>query len=263
MLCSPVEPWIDPLTNGSPEAAWDIFIGRYRRLIFAAIRRYTRDPDDVMDVFARVCEALRENDFARLRRYAAQADPARRFSTWLCAVVYNLAVDWIRHRDGRARVSAVAASLPPLQQKIFGHVFVEGHSHVEAFELLRSRDLPHLTFPDFLRELGATYRAAGATKRGRLILELAADVPETASEEHDLDPAVLRERTTVLEEAMRSLASDDRLAVQMYVVDKVSADQVARSLGWANAKTVYNRVYRALAQLRARLEKASISAGDL
>jgi RNA polymerase sigma factor (sigma-70 family) len=258
-----VEPWIAPLTTGSPEAAWDLFIGRYRRLIFAAIRRYTRDPDDVMDVFARVCEALRENDFARLRRYAAQADTGRRFSTWLCAVVYNLAIDWIRHRDGRERISTVAASLPPIQQRIFEHIFVGGHSHVEAYELLRSRDLPQLTFSDFLKELGATYRAAGATKRGRLTTELAAEVPDQAPDEPELDPAMLRERAVVLNEALRSLPDEDRLAVQMYVVDKVPAVEVARALGWSNAKAVYNHVYRALAQLRARLEKASISAGDL
>jgi RNA polymerase sigma factor (sigma-70 family) len=101
-----VEPWIAPLSANQPEEAWDVLIGRYRRLIFGAIRRYTTDADDVMDVFARVCEALRENDFARLRKYAAQANAERKFSTWLCAVVYNLAIDWIRSRDGRPRLSA-------------------------------------------------------------------------------------------------------------------------------------------------------------
>jgi len=47
-----------------------------------------------MDVFARVCEALRENDFNRLRRCAARVDPGRPFSTWLVAVVHNLTIDW-------------------------------------------------------------------------------------------------------------------------------------------------------------------------
>jgi DNA-directed RNA polymerase specialized sigma24 family protein len=41
------------------------------------------------------------------------------------------------------------------------------------------------------------------------------------------------------------------------------ADQVARSLGLQNAKAVYNRVYRALAQLRERLERSGIGAGNL
>src|SRR5438034_6365463 len=112
-----VEPWIAPLEAGDPEAAWDLFIERYRRLVFGAIRHYAVEPDEVMDVFARVCEALRENDFARLRRCAAHADPARPLSTWLVVVVHNLTVDWFRHRAGRQRLSALAAGLPPLQRR--------------------------------------------------------------------------------------------------------------------------------------------------
>ena len=257
-----METWIAPLASGSHEAAWDLLIDRYRRLIFAAIRRYTKDPDDVMDLFARVCEALREDDFRRLRRYAEQADPRRKFSTWLCAVIYNLAIDWIRHRDGRVRLSATAAALPPTQRRIFEQVFLEGRSHVEAYEALRSRDLPNLSFQDFLKELSATYRAAGSTGRGRLVLELVPELPEPeATSEHD--PAILRERAVVLDEALRSLPDEDRVAVKLYVIDGTPAEQVAQILKYQNAKAVYNRVYRALAALRARLERAGITAGDL
>src|SRR5207245_2686092 len=169
-----VEPWIAPLEAGDPEAAWDLFIERYRRLVFGAIRHYAVEPDEVMDVFARVCEALRENDFARLRRCAAHADPARPLSTWLVVVVHNLTVDWFRHHAGRRRLGAIATALPPLQQRIFQYVFLEQQSHVEAYELPR-----------------------------------------------------------------------------------------ARALGYPNAKTVYNHVYRALAAVRARLEQAGIKGGDL
>lgn len=258
-----MEPWIAPLQTGRNEAAWDVFIDRYRRLIFAAIRRYTTDPDDVMDVFARVCEALRENDFGRLRRYVSQADPARRFSTWLCAVIHNLTIDWIRQRDGRPRLSAAASALPPIQQRLFEYVFVQEHSHVEAYELLRSRDAPTLTFSEFLKELSATYKSVGTGKRGRLVQELTPTPPEPPAEPVELDAAILVERRAVLAEAMQSLSDEDRLAVQLYVVDAMPADQVARSLGLAGAKTVYNRVYRALASLRSRLERSGISAGDL
>lgn len=258
-----MEAWIAPLAEGRTETAWDQFIGRYRRLIFAAIRRYTTDPDDVMDVFARVCEAMREDDFGRLRRYAAQADPARRFSTWLCVVIYNLTIDWIRRREGRPRLGAVASTLPPIQQRLFEYVFVQERSHVEAYELLRSRDAPTLRFSEFLKELSATYRSVGTSKRGRLVQELTATPPEPPPEPTDIDPAMLVERRAVLAEAMKSLSDEDRVAVQLYVLEGMPADQVARTLGLSGAKTVYNRVYRALASLRERLERAGISAGDL
>jgi hypothetical protein len=64
-----VDPWVTKLHEGNPEAAWDLFVEQYRRLIFAAIRHYAEDYDDVMDVFARICEALREDDLKRLRHY--------------------------------------------------------------------------------------------------------------------------------------------------------------------------------------------------
>jgi DNA-directed RNA polymerase specialized sigma24 family protein len=77
------------------------------------------------------------------------------------------------------------------------------------------------------------------------------------------DPAIRADQRSVLEAALASLAAEDRLAVQLYVIDEMPADQVARALGYPNTKTVYNRVYRALAAIRAGLEQAGIKAGHL
>jgi len=256
-----VESWIAPLEAGDPEASWDLFIERYRRLIFGAIRHYTAEPDEVMDVFARVCEALREEEYDRLRRCAARVDPNRPLSTWLVVVVHNLTVDWFRHRDGRRRLGTAATALPPLQQRIFQYVFLEQQSHVEAFELLRSRDGADLSFGDFLKQLATTYRAASAS-RGRSATALATP-PPAENPEPPSDPAALAEQQEILAAALESLPPDDRLAVRLYVVDEMPAEQVARALGYPNAKTVYNHVYRALAAVRARLEQAGIKGGDL
>src|SRR2546426_3621025 len=154
-----MEGWAAELASGRPDAAWDLFLDRYRRLIFAAIRHYAQDYDDVMDVFARVCEALREGDLQRLRTYAAQPDPRARFSTWLVTVVRHLTVDWFRHRDGRRRLSVVAEGLPPLRRRIFEHVFLDQRRHIEAYELIHAREAPTLSFKEFLGELRATYSA--------------------------------------------------------------------------------------------------------
>ena len=118
-----MEDWAAELQQGRPEAAWDLFIGRYRRLIFAAIRHYAQDYDDVMDVFARVCEALRADDLRRLRDYVQQSEHRARFSTWLVTVVRHITVDWFRHRDGRRRLSTVAYGLPALRRRIFERAF--------------------------------------------------------------------------------------------------------------------------------------------
>ena len=256
-----MEPWALKLNAGDSQSAWDLFVERYRRLIFAAIRHYTTDHDEVMDVFARACEVLRADDLAKLRRYLAQSDHRARFSTWLVTVVRNLTVDWFRHRDGRRRLSSIAADLPPLQRRIFELVFADGRAHIEAYEELRDAQ-PALTFAEFLRELRATYQAVAFRRKGPLMMELGGP-PPVEGDSGSEDALVLREQGARLAEALQSLPPDDRLAIQLFIVEELPAADVARAVGFPNAKAVYNRVYRALDVLRARLERAGISAADL
>jgi RNA polymerase sigma factor (sigma-70 family) len=257
-----VEDWAAELQQGRPEAAWDLFVSRYRRLIFAAIRHYAQDYDDVMDVFARVCEALREDDLRRLRAYVQQSEHRARFSTWLVTVVRHVTVDWFRHRDGRRRLAAVAGALPALRRRIFEHVFLDHKSHVEAYELIRAGDAPALTFREFLGELRATYRAVTDGRRGRLLRELGTGPPPEDDPDGPI-PEVTAEGHDLLQQALGSLSAEDRVAVELYVVEELPAADIARALGLPNAKAVYNRVYRALAGLRERLEQAGFRREDL
>ena len=254
-----MEDWIAELQRGKLEAAWDLFIDRYRRLIIAAVRHYVQDYDDVMDVFALVCEALREDDLRRLRQYADQPAHSARFSTWLVTVVRNLTIDWFRHRDGRRRVAAIAEQLPPLRRRIFEHVFFEKRSHIETYELLRTAEGLDLPFAKYLAELTATYRAVADGRRGHLLRELGAAPPS----EPAVDPPAASDTREALAAVLEGLSAEDRAAVELYVVEELPAEDVARIVGLPNAKAVYNRVYRALATLRERLERAGIGPEDL
>ena len=254
-----MEAWLSELERGSADAAWDLFLERFRRLIFAAIRHYVRDYDDVMDVFTRVCEALRADDLRRLREYGAGGERQARFSTWLVVVVHHLTVDWLRARDGRARPGAAAGRLPPLQRAIYEHTVLDGLSPGEAYELIRARDRPGLRFGEFLRELRATRRAVGDERSS--VPGLGPAHPPQAS--GPFDPAADAERRGVVAAALGALPPEDRAAVQLYVLDGLPAAAVARVLGERNAKAVYNRVYRALAAMRERLESAGIRRDSL
>jgi RNA polymerase sigma factor (sigma-70 family) len=214
-----------------------------------------------MDVFAHVCEALREDDFRRLRQYVAQPGHRARFSTWLVSVVRHLAIDWFRHRDGRRRMSTLANDLPPLQRRIFELVFVDKNTHLATYELLGAESLG-LSFGDFLRELAATYRSVTTRRHGHLLRELGSPPPLEASES-GIDQQSSREMSEAIATAMEALEPEDRSAIELYVIDELPAPDVARILGLPNAKAVYNRVYRTLAALRERLERAGIEPGDL
>jgi RNA polymerase sigma factor (sigma-70 family) len=254
-----MEDWAAELQQGRPDAAWDLFVGRYRRLIFAAIRHYAQDYDDVMDVFARVCETLRDDDLQRLRVYAQQSEHRARFSTWLVTVVRHVTVDWFRHRDGRRRLSTVAEGLSPLRRRVFEHVFLEHKSHVEAYELIRPRSPPFL--PVVSRRAAGDLPRGDRRATGRLLRELGtAPPPEEFDEPAGADAPESRAQ---LERALGSLTAEDRVAVELYVLDELPAEAVAKVIGLANAKAVYNRVYRALAALREQLEQAVVRREDL
>lgn len=258
----PPEDWADALAQGRSEQAWDLFLERYRRLVFAAIRHYARDYDDVMDVFARVCEALREDDLRRLRDYCAQPDHRARFSTWLVTVVRHLTVDWFRHRDGRRRLPALAERLPPLQRRIFEHVFIDRRTHLETYGLLRATETPDLSFHEYQRELRATYRAVAAGRRGQLLRDLGGPPPPEPDPEL-ASAADVEDLRGVLQPVLATLSAEDRAAVELYVIEELPAEQVARIVGYPNAKTVYNRVARALAALRRHLEEAGVEREDV
>jgi RNA polymerase sigma factor (sigma-70 family) len=256
-----MEDWMVQLERGAGESAWDLFLSRYRRVIFAAIRHYAQDYDDVMDVFARVCEALREDDMRRLRAYVDEKNHRARFSTWLVTVVRNLTIDWLRQRGGRRRLSALADDLPPLQRRIFQLVLVDGRSHVETYELIRAGEAPELSFREFAAELRYVYEAATAGRRGAAFRELHGSPPSPDLEPQDV--AERKERQAMLARALASLDPVDRVAVELYVVEGLPATDVARIAGLSNAKAVYNRVYRALGSMRELLERAGVQREDL
>ena len=266
---APEQPWLEALRAGDPERAWDLFLGQYRALIFATIRRYARDHDEVMDAFAEVCSGLRRDQLARLRKYWDRSTHTARFSTWLVVVVHRQVIDWGRQHVFRRRVQYQAA-LSPQQRQIFDYIFVERRSHIETYELVRSTVDPSLSFRAFARELRAIYQAVerrGAIRSTREIDGPAAflaieDVVEGLRDD-DEDPAVILDTHLRIASALSSLRADERLAVEMFVVHEMPAAAIARALGLPNAKAVYNRVYRALAALRASLKRQGIEREDL
>lgn len=251
-----MEMWRATLATGNAAGAWDLFIARYRRLILAVIRRTVPDADDIADVFEEVCADLASDDLALLARHDDSG--TARFSTWLVTVVHHRAIDWVRHRDGRRRVKP-PQGLTMMQQEIFDCIVTGRQSHVEAYELTRQRLGLALSFAAFMREVAATFQVLEKTGGRTLAQYFPGPPPPFAQEEpHPHDALVLSESADRLAGAMRALPPDERLAVQLFVVDELSASDVAKVVGWPNAKAVYNRVYRALELLRRELQRLGV-----
>jgi RNA polymerase sigma factor (sigma-70 family) len=253
---SRVESWQERLTAGDVDAAWKDFSSRYSRLIVATIRRTLGDDADADEVLAEVYAHLSRDRLARLTRYGGAG--GARFSTWLVTVVSHLTIDWVRSRDGRHRFRP-PPGLSDLQKNIFQLVFLEHRSHVEAYEVVHQRFAPSLSFGEFTRELSNTYRIVEAA-RGRAATRYFGGPPDRIEQEvPTVEEALLAaESGSRISAALAILPPDEQLAVKLFVVNEMKADRVAAAVGWPNAKSVYNRVYRALAQVRKELERVGV-----
>jgi RNA polymerase sigma factor (sigma-70 family) len=246
-----VEAWREKLGAGDLEAAWELFITRYERLIVATIRRTIPNDDEIADVRSEICASLIENDLELLRRHSDSGKA--RFSTWLVTVVHHRAIDWVRHREGRRRISP-PPELSPIQQRIFHHIFVERRSHVEGYEVMHQRSDPGLSFGDYLKEVAQTYRVIAQTGTQTATPSPAVSLDQTDPAQNVENEVATREAAAVLAKALTQLPADERLAVKLFVIDELPAASVAQIVGWPNAKSVYNRVYRTLSTLRRELE---------
>lgn len=125
------------LLDSDPDRAWREFLEDYSGSIFGVIRFYERDPDRASDCFLFVCEGLWRHRLERIRRFDPSG-PAS-FSTWLRAVVRNLALDWRRKKFGRFRLFRSIESLSPWEQELFRCVYQRGMGAEEALLVLKPR----------------------------------------------------------------------------------------------------------------------------
>lgn len=90
---------LDGPDGAACEAAWAALVQSYSRLLYHAACSVVPEYDAAMDAYASVLESLREDDFRRLRTFAA--DGRSSFGTWLVVVARRLCIDRHRHRYGR------------------------------------------------------------------------------------------------------------------------------------------------------------------
>jgi len=78
---------------------WDVFLKRYRRMLYAVITRVTKEATD--DILHNTIVALLTNDYQRLRSW----DPRRgmKLSTWISMIAVQAAHDWIRAHRRQSR----------------------------------------------------------------------------------------------------------------------------------------------------------------
>ena len=110
-LPSQVRSLLESAEGPAQEQAWTRFLDSYSRLILYVARKTPGDYDAIMDRYAFVVDRLRDQNYRRLRTYAA--DGRGKFSTWLMVVVRRLCLDQNRLKHGRASGEGTSKSVLP------------------------------------------------------------------------------------------------------------------------------------------------------
>lgn len=266
------------------DLAWPRFLRRYSPFILGCIRRFSRDDDERMEIYVHVCRRLHADDCRRIKQFRGGRDGVScKFTTWLAAVVFNMAREWIRSAKGRRRMFRVVREMSRTDRLIFRYYFWEGRATQEIAELLSTHDRIRMSGIDVRGRLGKIERRLTRDHRWRLVTSLLRSVPpvsleqsRTAVQEDGPVPPVQvsdgrpdpeeqarhRRASATLRRLVAELPDRERRAIQLKFGRGMTARAVARALGIANYKRVYEIQARALSRLARRLEARGIGLAD-
>jgi RNA polymerase sigma factor (sigma-70 family) len=262
----PTDPFIasmlSALSSAERQSAWCAFLDRYSNLIYHGVRSFDRDPDRSGNCFLFICEQLSANDFCRLRKFDLAGRAS--FSTWLCAVVRNLCLDWHRKEHGRHRVFGSLARRSAMDQLLFEIVFRRGLSTEEAREELSHRGF-ELSFAAVEERICEIRRCLSSRQlwllsSGKTMLDSIDGEEEGTSAVEPADPApdpeslvTLRETNRHVSVALASLADSDRLLIRLRYQEGLTLQQVAKLVGLKDAQTADRRLRDIIDHLRQAL----------
>jgi RNA polymerase sigma factor (sigma-70 family) len=262
----PADPFIasmlSALSSTERQSAWCAFLERYSGLIYHVVLSFDRDADRSGNSFLYVCEQLSANDFRRLRKFDVGGRAT--FSTWLCAVVRNLCLDWHRKEHGRYRAFGSIARRGATDQLLFEVVFRRGLSAEDAREEL-SRGGIELSFAAVEERIWNLRRCLSSRQlwllsSGNTVLDSIDGEEEGNSVAEPADPAPdpetlasLRETHRHVSAALTSLSDSDRLLVRLRYQEGLTLRQVARLVGLKDAQTADRRLRDIIDHLRQAL----------
>ena len=251
---------IDPLALPHPSPR-ELLIERLdliQRLTAHVCSRFGLRGDEARELGSQVMLKLVDDDYAVLRGFAGRS----RLSTYLTAVIVNLARDFCCQRGGRWRPSAAARRLGGVAMELERLLEREGFSLRESIEILRRHHRVGLS-PVELADLASQLppRCPRRFTSCETLAELPTGERAAARLEARRHDRTLRSASRALAAAMAELTPEDRLILRMRYASGLKVSIIARTLGLAQ-RPLYARIERCLGSLRRRLEKRGIE-GDL
>jgi DNA-directed RNA polymerase specialized sigma24 family protein len=258
--------------KADPERGYHELLDQYTPVILRMIRRFVRDPDEVMETYTAICERLRTNDYSALRRFRENSA----LTPWLSVVVANACRDRFRKFRTVSAPESVLSQLTDRERLVFRYYFQERLLHSDIAIVLQSRHRIRCTEYDVARDLDRIDDLLSVAKRWHLLAAIRANLPVLAFEdltdgslEHSelaVNPDALSEGPDEkllqrLNDAVKTLDPDDQLLLLMRFEQGMRANDIARAMQFENPKYVYTRLRTVVGKLR-RLMGVEVPVGN-
>lgn len=279
-----------PPENAPPEVArvfargaeaWRPFLRAYSPFILGCLRRLADDYDERMEIYVHVCRRLRADDCRRIKQFRGRGSGrACKFTTWLAAVTFNLAREWIRTSRGRRRLFRSVSELPERDRLVFRYFFWERYGVGEIAELLTARHHLPTTRGQVADSLESIEGCLTRDHRWRLLTRTLRSIPPISIDgprglvadgipfevpDGKAGPESRSRRAwavSVLRRLMDELPKEEALALRMKFGRGMTAKAVARALDIANYKRVYEIQARAMRRLARGMEAEGVQLTD-
>lgn len=241
------------------ELAWEIFLERYSDMMLKYISSRIRHRDDIMQVYASVCDKLSANNFRVIKQYQGRRNS--RLSTWLVAVLNSHCADWYRNRMGRRRYFQCLQKMASLLRLVYRYYYWDRMPYGQIAEQCKCAHLlEEMTPADISSLVAKLNRTMGSkniwksTVAPRLWLNqpvrfeehlltfeeggrdvLSGQVPD--ADRHFL----LREVTGILKKAFNGLSAEEREMLQLLYWENRTARNIARHMKFENEFMVYQK----------------------
>jgi RNA polymerase sigma factor (sigma-70 family) len=248
------------MTVSRPESVFLENLDWIDRVSARLCRRHGLDGADAEDAAAWVRMRMIEDDYSAIRRFRGESA----ITTYLTVVVSMLFRDYRAARWGRWRPSAEALRRGPAAVRLEALVRRDGLSLGQAAESMRSDGFAVLTDMECARLLAALPERT-PLRPEQVGVDDFVDPPDPNLADAAVqgrEAAVRRLRVErALEDALATLANEDRVLVRLRYWQGLSVADAARALG-VPQKPLYRRLERAIGALREALDRAGIGPDD-
>ena len=280
-MSSPSEKsWIDSF-NKDPEHTWNLFLQKYNDLMTAVIAKLVQDHDVQMELYTYSLEQLKKDNLKKILSYYDQ-QRAYTFEVWIAGVTRNCCVDWFR-KKGRNRLLKCIENLPELDQHIFKYVYHRGFSLEATYQLIKSKHGYDEPYDNMIDKLNNIEDVLSRESKWRILEARQTLFPlfsydeldsgdetsilhVTSEKDDDLtaEGQMIRTETEqILNEALQSLPTQEKLIIQLHLFKGMTLEQTARILKMRNIWQLHRKLKKALKILKSKLKEKGIGPSDI